>query len=148
MSTRTEPASGESEWAADFRTFRTIRNSGENARIQAAQNRGQYGHTKGNGLMIVGGVSSRALLAAFRREHKVALAIQEVGAVLAPPSRGSGVFEGKDIDGVEAIHRIARVQVDPPEQDAEDPLPPGLGPGYDAGRQPRTTAAQGPAGQW
>jgi hypothetical protein len=54
--TRTEPASGESEWVADFRAFRTIRNSGENAQIHTAQNSGQYGHTKGRGLMAVGGV--------------------------------------------------------------------------------------------
>src|SRR2546423_13123013 len=32
--TRTEPASGESEWEAGFRAFRTIRNSGEDAQMQ------------------------------------------------------------------------------------------------------------------
>src|SRR6266516_5283922 len=53
--TRTEPASGESEWVAGFCAFRTIRNSGENAQLQTAQNSGQYGHTKVSGLMFVGG---------------------------------------------------------------------------------------------
>src|SRR2546428_14029256 len=53
--TRTEPASGESEWVAGFWAFRTSRNSGENAQMQTAQNSGQYGQTKGSGLMFVGG---------------------------------------------------------------------------------------------
>src|SRR5713226_1266202 len=55
MISRTEPASGESERVAGFCAFRTMRNSGENAQMQTAQNRGQYGHTKGKGLMVVGG---------------------------------------------------------------------------------------------
>jgi len=53
MITRTEPASGESDWVAGFCAFRTIRNSGEYAQIQTTQNSGQYGHTKGRGLMFV-----------------------------------------------------------------------------------------------
>src|SRR5580700_952743 len=96
----------------------------------------------------LGRVPSLALLADSGWEHNVAFSIQQVGVVLAPPRRSERVLESQQIDGFEAVHRIASVCLNAPAKDADQPLPPGPGPRDDAGCQPPTTATQATEGQW